>query len=88
MTTLLLDDLEWPVLIKDHLGGFDRQLQNEILIQLNHIAGNRKCENIVKLEFPVFDDFKKAYPNLTFQSGLCEYAWQSFVNYKTHYFIF
>ena len=74
----------FPVILKDHLGGFEKQLYNVHLYKFDAYA--KKLDMIGDVVVTSFLDehVRKKYSNLNIKYSAPEWLWDSLVGYNTH----
>lgn len=74
----------FPIQLEDHLGGFDQQLHNPILSQVNQSAQEQGIIGQVTVTMPLGRKVRDCYPNLKFNYKHMDYMWESLHNYNIH----
>lgn len=74
----------FPLLLEDHIGGFDADLKNVLLEKANTQAREQNQIGQVVLDFPVDDRIKSLYPNLEISHQHCDLIWSPFESYRIH----
>jgi len=74
----------FPIILQDHLGGFDKNLFNIHLYKFNKYAKYKGIQGEVTTTFFIDKKIKDQYSNLVLKYSAPMYVWKTLTNYHIH----